>query len=94
MESCSEPQQINISQATCDLVKDFFECTPRGKMNVRGKGEMDMYFLERLKPEYSHDPQGLMPNKVFHEFYEGIKSNMENGNFGIKKETSKKKIPT
>ncbi len=95
MESYSEPQRINISEATYNLVKDFFECTPRGTMNVRGKGEMNMYFLERLKPEYSHDPQaGTMPNKVFREYYEGIKSNTEDENFGIKKETGKEQIPS
>ena len=49
MESSGEPGRINISQATYDLVKDLFECTHRGKMEVKGKGDADMYFIEGLK---------------------------------------------
>jgi len=28
------------------LVKEYFECSPRGMMEVKGKGEMKMYWVE------------------------------------------------
>lgn len=45
IESASEKGRINISAYTFDLVKDEFPCTYRGKINTKGKGELDMYFV-------------------------------------------------
>jgi len=46
MESSGEAGQVNISGATFALVKDEpgLIFTPRGKVEVKGKGELDMYF--------------------------------------------------
>ncbi|MBI3233949.1 MAG: adenylate/guanylate cyclase domain-containing protein, partial [Bacteroidetes bacterium] len=46
MEHGSETNKVNISGATYELVKDFFDCEYRGKIEVKGKGEIDMYFVE------------------------------------------------
>jgi class 3 adenylate cyclase len=46
MESNGEIGKINISQSTYDMVKDQFHCVHRGKITVKGKGELDMYFVE------------------------------------------------
>lgn len=46
MESSGEPGKVNISEATYALVKDKFSCTPRGKVAAKGKGEVEMYFVE------------------------------------------------
>jgi class 3 adenylate cyclase/sporulation protein YlmC with PRC-barrel domain len=48
MESSGEPGKVNISEATYTLVKDYFQCTHRGKIEAKGKGEIDMYFVESL----------------------------------------------
>jgi class 3 adenylate cyclase len=45
MESSGEVGKVNISGATFDLVKDLFECEYRGKIQAKGKGEIDMYFV-------------------------------------------------
>ncbi|MBL8021486.1 MAG: adenylate/guanylate cyclase domain-containing protein [Leptospirales bacterium] len=65
MESSGEPGRVNISGDTYELVKNFFECEYRGKVKAKGKGEVDMYFLERIKTELSADVEGLMPNGRF-----------------------------
>lgn len=65
MESSGTPGEINISASTHDLVKDFFECHFRGKVQAKGKGEMDMYYVGRIKPELSADEDGLLPNGKF-----------------------------
>lgn len=46
MEQNSEPGKINISERTYALVKDRFQCTHRGKIQAKNKGELDMYFVE------------------------------------------------
>ncbi|MEO0341462.1 MAG: adenylate/guanylate cyclase domain-containing protein, partial [Bacteroidota bacterium] len=46
MESNGLPGQVNISQTTYDLVKYGFKCAPRGKIEAKNKGYIDMYFVE------------------------------------------------
>jgi len=46
LESESEAGKINISEATYQLVKHKFNCTYRGAINVKNKGEIDMYFVD------------------------------------------------
>ncbi|HKB84575.1 MAG TPA: adenylate/guanylate cyclase domain-containing protein [Ignavibacteriaceae bacterium] len=49
MTSGCEPQKINISGATHSLINNKFNCEYRGKLNAKGKGEIDMYFVESSK---------------------------------------------
>jgi class 3 adenylate cyclase len=62
MESNGEAGRLNISGVTYSQVMDYVEVTPRGPMKVKGKGELHMYFVERLKPFYSADEFGRKPN--------------------------------
>jgi len=45
MESSGEPGKINISGATCELIKEKFNCEFRGKVHAKNKGEIEMYFV-------------------------------------------------
>lgn len=72
-ESSGEAGKINISEATYELVKEFFECEYRGKIPMKNRGSMGMYFLNSLKPEYSENEEGTLPNQKFWEVYEKIK---------------------
>ena len=74
MESGGEPGRINISAATHKLVEPFFECTPRGSIAVKNRTAVEMYFLERLRPEFSADPAGLTPNGRFDEAREQLRN--------------------
>lgn len=47
MESNSEPMRINISQTTYNLVQDKFSFIERDALEVKGKGLMKMFFLDR-----------------------------------------------
>lgn len=47
MESNSEPGKINISENTYELVKDEFNCSYRGEIEVKNKGMMKMYFVNQ-----------------------------------------------
>ena len=46
MESSGEVGKVNVSGTTYELVKDKFNCIHRGKITAKGKGEIDMYFVE------------------------------------------------
>jgi adenylate cyclase len=63
MESSGEAGKINISGTTYEFVKDFFVCEHRGKMPVKYKGEIDMYFVNHITDEL-REPDGR-PNSVF-----------------------------
>src|SRR5208337_4790176 len=64
MESSGEAGKVNISGQTFELVKEFFICEHRGKMPVKYKGEVDMYFVKGIRPELSVDLK-VIPNKKF-----------------------------
>lgn len=45
MESEGVPGSIQISSNTHELIKNDFVCEPRGAVAVKGKGDMETYFL-------------------------------------------------
>jgi adenylate cyclase len=48
MEQNSEVGKINISGSTYELVKHQFNCVHRGKIQAKNKGEIDMFFAEKI----------------------------------------------
>ncbi|TXG35774.1 adenylate/guanylate cyclase domain-containing protein [Seonamhaeicola maritimus] len=46
IESLGEPSKINISETTYQLVKNDITCERRGKIQAKGKGELEMYFIK------------------------------------------------
>ena len=47
MQSYSDAMRINLSSQTSSLLdKTEFKLTPRGKTEVKGKGEMEMFYLD------------------------------------------------
>lgn len=70
MESSCEKGRVNISESTFVRIKDFFATEARGQILVKNKGAVDMYFVERIKPELSLDDTGRAPNERFREMYQ------------------------
>ncbi len=85
IESSSVPGKINISETTYELVKDFFVCEHRGKVSAKNKGEIHMYFLDRLKPELSANEEGTAPNQRFQELYEKVKRGEDISSYTVDK---------
>lgn len=46
MESNGEVGKINISGTTYELIKGKYNCIPRGQIYAKGKGYLNMYFVE------------------------------------------------
>jgi guanylate cyclase len=49
MESHGLGGAVQITQATYELIKDEFICEPRGTVNVKGKGEMEVWLVKSAK---------------------------------------------
>jgi class 3 adenylate cyclase/FixJ family two-component response regulator len=59
----SEKDKVNISEDTYKLVKNYFIFSERGEIITKRNYPIKMYFVERLKPEYSADEEGITPSK-------------------------------
>jgi len=67
MESSGEPGKINISGTTYEFVKEYFTCDYRGRMPVKYKGDLDMYFVTGIRPELRGEdgsPNGRFMTKI------------------------------
>ncbi|MGM0409006.1 MAG: adenylate/guanylate cyclase domain-containing protein, partial [Bacteroidota bacterium] len=65
MEQSGEVGKVNVSGDTYEFIKDYFDCTHRSKIDVKNNVQLDMYFVNRLKPEFSEDKDGIIPNADF-----------------------------
>ena len=65
IEAVSDYGSILISVMTYELVKEFFNCEYFGKLPVKYKGDLQMYMVNGLKPEFSLNGEGIFPNDAF-----------------------------
>jgi adenylate cyclase len=65
MESQGTPNHIQITQATYELLRDEFECEPRGTVPIKGKGEMPTWYLvHRRESAVEREQPGEQPVSV------------------------------
>lgn len=67
MEMLGEPGKVTITRNTYLHIEPYFECTYKGQVSAKGEGKIQMYQVERIKPELSVDGQGIYPNERFHK---------------------------
>jgi adenylate cyclase len=65
VEAASDNGMLLISVMTYELVKEFFDCEYFGKLPVKYKGDLQMYRVSGLKPEFSLEGEGILPNHSF-----------------------------
>jgi adenylate cyclase len=65
MESSGEVGKILISVMTYELVKELFVCDYFGKLPVKYKGDLEMFEVRGLRPEFSLNGEGILPNEQF-----------------------------
>jgi class 3 adenylate cyclase len=65
IEVVSDQSTILISVMTYELVKEFFDCEYFGKLPVKYKGDLQIFKVKGIKPEFSTDGRGIEPNKSF-----------------------------
>jgi adenylate cyclase len=59
MESQSTSGEIQITRATYELLKDEFVCRRRGTIQVKGKGEMETWYLEGARSDDDTTDRGI-----------------------------------
>lgn len=65
MQGVCESGKILISVMTYELVKEFFVCDYYGRMPVKYKGDLEMFVVNGIRPEFSMRERGVMPNALF-----------------------------
>lgn len=61
-EQNSIPDHINVTGYFKTKIEAYFDFTPRGKIEVKNRGAIDMYFLDKVKLEYSLYHHGKKAN--------------------------------
>jgi class 3 adenylate cyclase len=56
MESHGEPDRIHISSAMAQVLRERFEVSPRGEVEIKGKGKMQTFWLEGRRASSSNRP--------------------------------------
>jgi class 3 adenylate cyclase len=59
MESQSTPGEIQITRATYELLKDEFVCRRRGTIEVKGKGQMETWYLVGPRSDDGRSDRGV-----------------------------------
>jgi class 3 adenylate cyclase len=72
IEQGGEPEKVTISETTFQQVKEAFETEALGEVASGKKGDLSMYTLKRLIPEFSEDTDGLKPNDVFDQKFANL----------------------
>ncbi len=65
MEANGAAGRINVSETVAGHVRSLFELEPRGPIVAKHDRAHEMFFLNRLKPEFSRDPESRTPNPSF-----------------------------
>jgi adenylate cyclase len=61
MQSCGEPNRVNISERTCARVKDFLMVEPRGRIRTKDGHDIEMYFVNGVPEGLLMDRSGCPP---------------------------------
>lgn len=65
MQGIGDSGKILISVMTYELIKEFFICEYYGKMPVKYKGDLEMFVVNGIRPEFSKNGEGVFPNSLF-----------------------------
>ena len=65
VEAAGDSGRISIAESTWQHIKTRFETDARGAVEVKHQGLVNMYYLNRIRPDFSSDPAGIMPNDRF-----------------------------
>lgn len=65
VQGVGDSGKILISVMTYELVKEFFVCEYYGKLPVKYKGDLEMFEVIGIRPEFSDNGEGKLPNANF-----------------------------
>jgi class 3 adenylate cyclase len=65
IQGVGDSGEILISVMTYELIKEFFICEYYGKLPVKYKGDLELFVVNGIRPEFSRNGRGLIPNMQF-----------------------------
>ncbi len=63
MESSGTAGRVHVTRSVMERVEDFVLHEARGRVSLKGKGEVESWFIDRLRPEFSADEAGHLANE-------------------------------
>jgi class 3 adenylate cyclase len=75
MQGVGDSGKILISVMTYELIKEFFVCEYYGKMPVKYKGDLEMFVVHGIRPEFSLSGKGSLPNALFNTKFKLLQFN-------------------
>ena len=72
IETAGKAGLVNISKSTYELVRDFFDCKPRGEVKAKNRGKIGMYFVEGIRKNLAEKDEPFIPNDRFWELYRAL----------------------
>ncbi len=67
-QSSGAPNRINMSCRSYELVREFIECEPRGRVRIKEGRQMEMWFAQQVRPDLLGKTQDGVP-QPFAELY-------------------------
>jgi adenylate cyclase len=74
LETNGTPGRVNVSESTHHRVKELFVTEARGTIEAKNKGQLAMFFVNRIRPEFSTDAEGRVPDERFQSRRSGVAS--------------------
>ena len=74
MESSGTSNRVNVSLDTYNSIHEFFEMEHRGNIFVRRKGDMPMFYINKIRSDLSVNGEGIKPNDKFIALYDELKN--------------------
>jgi class 3 adenylate cyclase len=68
MESCGAPNRVNISERTCNRVKDFVTTEARGKVRTKEGRELEMFFVGGVPEDLIDDRTADLPPRFAEQY--------------------------
>jgi class 3 adenylate cyclase len=74
LETNAAPGRVNVSENTHYRVKELFVTEARGTIEAKNKGQLAMFFVNRIRPEFSANADGRVPDERFQSRRSGVAS--------------------
>lgn len=87
MESTCPPMHVQVSESTYQKLHNFFELELRGTIPVKGKGDLQTYFLRSQKTENTVVPYNSFKDDIEIEEDDGICPSLPPLSFSFKKKS-------
>ncbi len=65
VQEAGQPGRVTVSASTLRAVEPLFETEPCGEVKVEDLVQVDIHYLNRIRPEFSADQDGVLPNDEF-----------------------------